>query len=190
MTVLYSYLFRLLGVRDIYARYDHIYLNFGRLKQEGCKFLASLGCLVKPCLQTEQNNHQISILLLGEQEPSLSLVLISKNIGNEQTQTSVVENDPWASKLCLLITKGDLTMTQHNTTLSMSNPAIFTQHTVIQNSVAQFPCQSIFCVGHLSSLSIISWFMNSCVIEPHGLHLLTCTNSEHVIDCISSCQPH
>lgn len=47
-------------------------------------------------------------------------------------------------------------MTQHSTTLSMSNPAILTQHRVTQNSVAQFPCQSTCRVGHLSSLSIIS----------------------------------
>lgn len=108
--------------------------------------------------RTKQNGQWISILFLGEQEPSLSPVLISKDIGNDQTQTSVVENDPWASKLGLLITKGDLTMTQHSITLSMSNPAIFTQHSVIQNSVAQFPCQSTFHVGRLSSLSIISRF--------------------------------
>ena len=44
--------------------------------------------------RTKQNDHQISILLLAEQEPSLSLVLISKDIGNEQTQTSVVKNNP------------------------------------------------------------------------------------------------
>lgn len=59
MTILSSYLFRLLGGKDVYARYDHTYLNFGRLKQEDCKFLTSLGCLVKPCLQTEQNKMTI-----------------------------------------------------------------------------------------------------------------------------------
>lgn len=99
--------------------------------------------------RAKQNDQRISILVLGNQVPSLSPALASKDIGKEQTEASGDENDPWARSCVRFITKGDLVTTQHGATLLMSNPATLTQQRVIQNTIAQFPCQSIFWVGHL-----------------------------------------
>lgn len=44
--------------------------------------------------RAKQNDQRISILVLGNQVPSLSPALASKDIGKEQTEAPGDENDP------------------------------------------------------------------------------------------------